>query len=582
VRPGEKAEFAITVQNTGPEDQSQSLELTGLPDAWYHIDYNSSERARPGETRRGSLIVAIPMNVKGGTYDFDVSVLSGAAESSAAGSIQVASILQAPSPFDDAQAAPEAHSGSNAPPASLDVVPPVVALDTGLVIWRGAGQPPERKLLTIRNPGGAETEYVIEVDGLEPSWYTVLNRLRVDAGRDLQTEFMIHPPADARRQDYPYRILVRADGRPDLRAEVIGWLSLQSAPAEAARPTQTAPSGLPAEPVQPRVTPSGERVTPPDVTLAPRSSFQFNQSEPVAQALVTVTNRGKLRERYAIVINGIPDDWYRLSDQDVRLNPGESRQISLRLNPVTGPGFPAGAYEFLVHAVPDGLPEYYCEALGVLSISGIARYEARLEPLQAQGLRKDFNVRVENVGDTPLRIAIRASDPESRCKIKAPAPRDILVGQVGLLQMKVGARRQGMVGPPETFDFRIKLTDEENGGQSARDTFDGRFIHQPKMSYRSVFLTGFMAALAGLIFLLVWLLTPAFEGAADWVGCQLDADYRLSADANPIKKESCGGAPRQEELDRWQRQQQAVGHRSIWKPGPQSTDVLPSALAWPA
>ncbi|MPZ49095.1 MAG: hypothetical protein GEU75_07305 [Dehalococcoidia bacterium] len=424
------------------------------------------------------------------------------------------------------------------------------------MIWCGAGQAPERKLLTIRNPGGAEAEYVIEVEGLEPAWYTVLNRLRIGAGQELQTDVTIHPPADARRQDYPYRIFVRSDGRPDLQAEVMGWLSLQAPGATEAVRASPAASAAPVRPAPPRVTPSGERVTPPDVVLSPRSSFQFSQSEPVAQALVTVTNRGRVRERYAIAINGIPEDWYRLSDQELRLDPGEGRQISLRLNPVTGPGFPAGQYEFLVRAVPDGLPDYYGEALGVVSISGIARYEARLEPLQAQGLRKDFNVRVENLGDTPLRIGLQTSDPEARCKFKVPAPRDILVGQVGLLQMKVGAKRQGIVGPPETFDFRVKLTDEESGAQPARDTFDGRFIHQPKLSYRSVFLVGFMCALVGFVFLLVWLLTPAFESAGSWVGCQLDSDYRFAADTAPIKKESCGGAPREEELDRWQRERQ--------------------------
>jgi hypothetical protein len=271
----------------------------------------------------------------------------------------------------------------------------------------------------------------------------------------------------------------------------------------------------------------------------------------VAQALVTVYNRGQTRERFRIVVNGIPEDWYRLSDAEVRLDPGESQQLSLRLSPVTGPGLPAGEYEFTVRALPDTRPDAYGEVLGVASITGRHRYEAVLEPLQAEGTKKSFTARIENMGDLPLLMTLVPSDPENRCKFKVPAPRNIEPGQVGAIEMKVGAKRQGLFGPPETFDFRVQLQSEEADVETSRDTLDGRFIHHPKIPYRWVFLTGFFCALVGLVFLIVWLLTPVFEDAATWVGCQLDSDYRLSSDTLPVRKEECGGRPRQDEVDDW-------------------------------
>ncbi|HWC31174.1 MAG TPA: hypothetical protein VG845_13925, partial [Dehalococcoidia bacterium] len=203
-------------------------------------------------------------------------------------------------------------------------------------------------------------------------------------------------------------------------------------------------------------------------------------------------------------------------------------------------------------AIPDGMPDRYGEALGVISITGVAKFDARLEPLQAEGGKKDFTVKVLNSGDMSLRIVLEASDPENRCKFKIPAARPLEPGQEGHIVLRVGAKRSRFVGPRETFDFRVHVRNEEGEAQSARDRFDGRFVHKPMIPWRAVFLTGFFASVVGIVMLLVWLASPTFESAANWVGCQLDDDYRFSSDVAPVRKEICGGNPREEELDDWQ------------------------------
>jgi hypothetical protein len=39
--------------------------------------------------------------------------------------------------------------------------------------------------------------------------------------------------------------------------------------------------------------------------------------------------------------------------------------------------------------------------------------------------------------------------------------------------------------------------------------------------------------------------------ASNWVGCQFDSSYRFSHDTPEVKKESCGGGDREEELQKW-------------------------------
>jgi uncharacterized membrane protein len=578
VKAGQQAAFVVSVENSSQQAQAQTIELTGLPDAWYTIEFDSRNRAFPGERRVANIVISAPENAGSGTYDFTVAVLAGATESSVKAAVEVPSsvpepVLAAPEPVATGATAMEepvlesldarevtddpdwgqALEPAEPPPVLQPVyIAPVVNLEGGLIIWRGQGQAAERKLLTIRNPGEDETDYVLEVEGLDRAWYTLLASARITAGHELRTDLTIHPPEGARQQDYPFRIIVRVDGNPNLRSEASGWLSLPSGPA-AAPPAPAPMTAAPAEPAAP--TPSAppvERVSPPDVVLSPRTNFHFGAEEATAQALVTVTNRTRVRERYRIVLSGIPEEWYRLSDTDLRLDAGESSQVSLRLTPVTGPGLPAGEYQFLIRAVPDGMPDHYGEALGLISITGIAKFDARLEPLQAEGGRKDFTVKVLNTGDLPLTIVLDPSDPEGRCKFKLPAPRLLDPGQEGHMQLRVGAKRNGIVGPRETFDFRVHIRTEEGEAQSARDRFDGRFVHRPKLPWRAVFLTGFFCALVGVVFLLVWLARPAFEDAATWAGCQIDDDYRFSSDVAAIEKEECGGNPRQEELEKWE------------------------------
>jgi hypothetical protein len=136
---------------------------------------------------------------------------------------------------------------------------------------------------------------------------------------------------------------------------------------------------------------------------------------------------------------------------------------------------------------------------------------------------------------------------------------------VGLLQLRVGAKRNGFVGAPETFDFRVRIESEDPEVQTAKDTFDGRFVHHPKIPYRTVFILGFVCALVGFVFLLVWLFSPTFERAGNWIGCQLDNEYRFSADTPGVRKESCDGDPREERLREWQieRQEEADDDSSI-------------------
>ena len=290
-----------------------------------------------------------------------------------------------------------------------------------------------------------------------------------------------------------------------------------------------------------------------EVGLAPRSTFRFGPDELSSLAIVTIQNKSTLVERYTVLVEGLPPEWYGLSVSEVRAEPGASAQVPLRLAPRTGPGWPAGDYEFRVKVIPQSTPESSAEVGGLISITGVAGFDARLAPVQAEGRRATFSLTLMNTGDLPLGLALETSDPEGMCKFKFPAPRDLDPGQQAIVPVRVSARRNGIIGPSETFDVKISAKLAQEPSTNVK-TLDARFIHHPRFTYRGLFLVGFVCFVLALVAAIVSFASPAVAGAATWVGCQLDRNYRFAANAPSLKKEECGGKPRSEELDKWQKQ----------------------------
>jgi hypothetical protein len=298
--------------------------------------------------------------------------------------------------------------------------------------------------------------------------------------------------------------------------------------------------------------PPVDAIPPPDVSLAPRTTFKFGVGEISAQAIITMRNRAKLVERYTVSVEGIPAEWFALSIADVRLEPNTNTQIPLRIAPQTGSGWPAGDYEFRVRVMPHSIPENTVEIGGLISITGVTTFDARMTPVQAEGASRVFDVTLVNTGDLPLTPVITASDPEGKCVFRIPKTRTLDPAQEAVFHIKVGAKRSAILGTPETFDFRVKVAPTADAPDSSSRLLDARFIHKAKFGFRAVFMLAFFAVLVGVVTLVVSFAKPTIIDAADWVGCQLDSKYRFAVDDSAeVTKPSCGGDPRDTKLEEW-------------------------------
>jgi uncharacterized membrane protein len=502
VRAGEQAVFSIAVENRSQQAQTQSIELEGLPADWVAIDFDERSRAFPREQRRGTLTISVPAGAAAERLRFSVIARAGSERSSAQCWLEV---LRAEQPA----AAP-----------GIALSPPSVAV-------QGGGGHRERMGLSVRNVGDSETEYSVSLNGLPAGWYSLPPTVRVGAGQAAALDLWLTPPASAQASTYRFVVRLAASGAPAAVGEAAGELAVSEPEPESDVDTtavERPASAAAAPPPPPAPSPPGpaseeSAVVPPDVFLAPSTMFRFSRDHVSEQAMITIQNPSRLQERYRIDIEGLPVEWYSISGTELTLDPGESRQVPLRLGPRPGPDNPAGEYSFTIRVAPYGYSEASVEVAAALSVGGVQSFEAQVTPPQSQGRKESYTLTLRNSGTVPISFAITGSDPEQRCKIEVPPASTLEPGTDTTLAVKVGARRSRFFGSPETFDFRLHVVPE--GADADPQTLDARFIHRPYFSGRVPVLALFFATLIALTALTVRLAPSPVEAFFTSTGCRI-------------------------------------------------------------
>ena len=507
VRPGDQVVFAFGVENRGGLAQSQTVAIEGIPPAWLTLDYDTRSIAFPRERRNGTVRVAIPVDADSRTYRFFVIARADAQESSATASLHV-----------DAVEARPLAPGLTLTPSTLELT---------------AGQPEQLLRVEVRNVGSRDTEYQGTVEGLPASWVRIAPSVRVSPGASVVSELWIGPPRSAEAGSRRFRVRFQAAGFAEVFEDAAGELRVLAPPEEpragaaSARPPGTleraSSAGGPSS--TPIAVSRGEEteqptVLAPDAQLAPGSHFRFGGERVSEQAIITVQNRSRVRERYLIEVLGLPDGWYTLTAGDVNLEPGAAQQIPLRLSPRPGPEHPAGEYQFRIRIAPHGYPQAATELDALLLMEGIDAFEVRVEPAQASGRSVPFQMTLRNTGTRPALLEVEGTDPEGRCKFTIPVIPEIEAGGERTVPITVGARRNRFIGSPETFDFRVRAFPAGVPAATGK-SYPARLVHTPFLSRRVPVVVGFYLALIALLFLVIAWSPPHVEGFMHWGGCKI-------------------------------------------------------------
>jgi hypothetical protein len=190
---------------------------------------------------------------------------------------------------------------------------------------------------------------------------------------------------------------------------------------------------------------------------------------------------------------------------------------------------------------PHSFPDSFAEVGGVISIAGIAAFDARLTPVQTSGRKEKFKLTLLNTGGVPLNLLIEGSDPEGMCSFNYLPPPNLEPGDQNVVPIWVGARRSGIVGQPKSFDLQLKVAPAGGASTTAR-TFNARFVHEPFLSSRMLSLSALFAAVALIIGMVFVIGTSRVSHAFTVVSCGFDDDYQEFKGGPVLVREKCGGA----------------------------------------
>ena len=497
ISAGAQAVFSVLVENRSRAAQSWRVTVEGLPPRWWTLDFEQSGRAFPGERREGTLAVAVPPDAPAGRTRFRLSAWAGSEQTTAEGLVVVAGRVS--------------EGGAPAPGVSMSSSEIVVAPGSTEAVTVG-----------VRNVGGREREYALSLQGPPASWFTLGERLLIPAGRAVDAELLVHPPANAATGTQSFTLRVEDVLSPSAAEERAGQLTVGAAEAG------VAPSG---GGVRRRPGVAAGSVAPPELALDPGSSFAFDRSQVSHQATLRVRNGSGLLERYEVSVSGVPATWYTLPVSEALVEGGQSADVPLRLHPVPDAEHPAAEYEMRIRVAPAADPSAVAEVGAVLTIAGVASYEADIDPLQARGRQATFALTVRNTGTVTTAPRIREQlDPGGLARLAFEPPGRLAPGEAERVSVLASAKRNGWVGASKSLDFQLRVAPE--GGDAASErTVSAKFVHQPLMTLPLAIVAGVLAVLAtvGLIFLVAGLIVGFGR-----LGCELQRDCAASLEVRNL------------------------------------------------
>lgn len=210
-------------------------------------------------------------------------------------------------------------------------------------------------------------------------------------------------------------------------------------------------------------------------------------------------------DRVTVAVDGIPGEWLDGAQREIRLQPFETREVSLAINvPKTAE---ARAKVYTVTIRPESAIEPDKEQRTATAQWTVLPFDAgsiSINPGKGTGRRRaKYAVTIRNEGNRPSTYTLSASDDESvldcvfsseRQSEQARLPIELEPGSKMNLRLQVKAPRL-WVGKASPYAFTVVAQAREQGSSP---TIDGQFTHVP------VFATWMLAVAPLVLIALVW------------------------------------------------------------------------------
>ncbi|MDX3663341.1 hypothetical protein PV646_39140 [Streptomyces sp. ID05-26A] len=228
---------------------------------------------------------------------------------------------------------------------------------------------------------------------------------------------------------------------------------------------------------------------------------------------VMVRNAGELVDQFTIDVVGEASSWSHAEPAVVNLNPGESAPVLIRFAPPRETGVYAGTVPFGVRVISREDPNGSVVEEGVVAVGAFTDVAVELVPAKAEGARKaTFEVAVDNVGNSPAVLRLRAVDPEDELDFRLDRTEVALPpGTTAFVRLRARPRRRFLRGEPKRHPFQVEITPEQGDPLITQ----GTMVQRPLLpAWLLPLLIALLLIAAALAALWITVLAPAVKTAA--------------------------------------------------------------------
>jgi hypothetical protein len=222
----------------------------------------------------------------------------------------------------------------------------------------------------------------------------------------------------------------------------------------------------------------GKRVATLPGGVALRISNGFLHVEPGTEVVseLRIHNLSDVVDAYSISV--VPT-WATVEPQTVSLFPDKEQSIVIRFRPPRAPGTGAGHTAFTVKAISKSSSAVSSEQSGAIDVGGYGEMSVQMTPQISHAKpTATHRVAVENRGNTPLQVALEATDPEEALSFEIDrAILRIDPGKTELAQVQVRANQAPAKGPVQQHGFHLVVRPDASSVPPT--TLDGYTLVEP-------------------------------------------------------------------------------------------------------
>lgn len=398
VRPGERADFVVTIQNFSEIVDRYTVTVEGIDTAW--VTVSRQEIALfPKDQDQVRITIHPPGGPEAHAEHYSCRVL----------------VISEENP-------------SERTTTDLDVeVAPLPALDIALRPQKQSGMTEGTFAVHAKNQGNVDLNVALQASDPEDgcSYTFTPSLLTLPAGQEGQAELKVQPKAPLvgdQPKAYPFTVSARPAEAPQMARQVQGtW-----------------------------------EQAPPTFGLALRPQKQSGMSEGTFS--VQVRNQGST-DLTVLFDATDPEEGclYSFSPSQVVLEAGQQRVVQMKVKPKTPQmGEQVRTFPFTVNARPVEAPHLARQAEGEWE-QVPPSFEVALRPQRQSGMSEGtYNVQLRNQSDATLTVQFEANDPEEGCYYAFSPPQIVVpAGQEGLVQLKVQPKAALIGDQPKLYPFTV-------------------------------------------------------------------------------------------------------------------------------